>query len=74
MCNKNIMNIIKSTMPKRIVYTTLINVNYDGLRGCGQCGCGFVPQTHFEKLAAMLVFLFFFSGSHPSGTEPLIDW
>ena len=22
---------------------------------CGQCGCGFVPQTHSEKLATMLI-------------------
>ena len=28
--------------------------SYDGLRGCGQCGCGFVPQTFSEKLATVL--------------------
>ena len=25
------------------------------IKGIGRCGCGFVPQIHFEKLATMLI-------------------
>ena len=36
---------------EKIVTTAQLSPDY----WCGQCGCGFVPQTHSEKLATMLI-------------------
>ena len=41
----------KARLEKMVATTELMLA----LIKCGQCGCGFVPQTHSEKLATMLI-------------------
>ena len=43
------------TWPKHAHAQSQILAVKTDLGQCGQCGCGFVPQTHSEKLATMLI-------------------
>ena len=37
--------IFQSNCAEGLHFSAFHYSSYDGLRGCGQCGCGFIPQT-----------------------------